>query len=98
MKGKLDKDGCLWLWRKNQLKRQDCRSVNVKFNLFNRSAKVLICRDICSLFGEPYKEKTLQQSMNGLCPSQYKETGKIALDICQKILVFDELIDERKHD
>jgi hypothetical protein len=82
MNGKIDKEGVLKIQRGKSYKGAIC--VNGPKTDLDRCA---FCRDSCSHFGEP---KTLGEPIKFIC-------GTITeLQLCQRTLVFDELLDERE--
>jgi len=83
-RGKIDKNGHLFLWRAGKWKQQYCY----------QSGERVYCGDLCPLFGDP--EPGGEISMDG---KKFHEDGTITLSICDDtILVFDNFKDERKGD
>jgi len=89
MKGKINSNGFLYIYRKDFYKIQYCPySCNQNINyedwrpLYNCNQNIY-CGDWCPLFGEPEK-----------CKIGLKEYWKLEI-CCKKTLIFDELIDER---
>jgi len=81
MKGKIDKFGHLFIYRKSRYRAQCCPFINSSENMS------ICCGDWCPHFGEPEFHEI---------PSAGKIIKEWILRICQnKILVFDEFIDER---
>jgi hypothetical protein len=53
------------------------------------------CGDWCPLFGEPYPHTERRNPFSALDLST-ELTGKTALSLCHKTLIFDEFTDERE--
>ena len=106
MKGKIDKNGCLWMTRADGMP---------KYMLccYAKGRDNLNCGDLCPHFGEPIKRMslTLRPYVSSVDPMEMKpavkdksrklyegeETGITILELCHgKVLEFTEFIDERK--
>lgn len=82
MKGKIDKDGTLYIERKGKYKCQCCPIPEIK----GMEGVVSGCGDWCPLFGEPVATTT----------EHYPDDDYITLTICNnRTLIFDEFTDER---
>ena len=81
MKGKINRDGVLELWRVYQFRVMECKRSGMAVVDLGRSPVIASCGDDCALFGEP---------------NPWSETRNIELEICEgRILSFDEFSDER---
>jgi len=84
MQGKIDKNGHLFIRRKNTIKEQLCPFYSAK-SLTGQN-----CGDWCPLFEEPERG----YKINADLLDENKKPFKI--NICQTTLYFDELTDERE--
>lgn len=90
MKGKIDKNGNLRIERDS---RRD-GTTYCPFQQTNFWGKDVLCGDRCPLFGEPYQHTERRNPFSALDLST-ELTGKTALSLCHKTLIFDEFTDER---
>ena len=86
MKGKIWIDGHLMILRGREMSPQNCPYAQ---------AIGTTCGDWCPLFGEPYPHTERRNHFNALDLST-ELTGKTALSLCHKTLIFDEFTDERE--
>lgn len=98
MKIKIDKDGYLQIFRKNDWKTQECRpGGGVNPNGYENHRYYAACCDMCPLFGEPEDEK--EPMYGGIHTSRggHGETKWIKLKICKRELRCkpEEFEDER---
>ncbi len=92
MKGRINQYGNLYIERVRGENAQICPfhdHDNVFYGRFYR------CGDWCPLFGEPYPHTERRNHFNALDLST-ELTGKTALSLCHKTLIFDEFTDERE--
>jgi hypothetical protein len=82
MEGKINKEGQLEIIKGGQILLQFCP--------FTKD----FCSEDCALFGEPVPELGSYYDKNN--DVDYKETGKIELELCHKTLIFDKFTDERE--
>jgi len=85
MKGKIDKDGVLFIERAGKMRAVTCPIHNPNF-----SDSEVVCGDRCAMFGEPEKVDTSQVIAGTLIISSGSR-----LSLCHKELVFEEFTDER---
>ena len=80
MKGKIWIDGHLMILRGREMSPQNCPYAPAT------------CGDWCPLFGEPYPHTCARSALD----LSTELTGKTALSLCHKTLIFDEFTDERE--
>jgi hypothetical protein len=90
MKGKIDKYGHLYIIRVRAEIAQFC-----PLHDNDLDGRLHVCGDWCPLFGEPYPHTERRNPFSALDLST-ELTGKTALSLCHKTLIFDEFTDERE--
>ena len=80
MKGKIWINGHLMILRGREMSPQNCPYAPAT------------CGDWCPLFGEPYPHTCARSALD----LSTELTGKTALSLCHKTLIFDEFTDERE--
>ncbi len=91
MKGKIDKDGSLWIQRGKVFRKQMCPFAGTE--AFKKS-----CGDWCPLFDADGLSKDLEE----LRSEPFWDGGRwdggrhLVLSCCKSVVVFDELTDERE--
>ena len=84
MKGKIDRDGFLWIERAGKMNETTCPYSQW---LNKTTEEPISCGDWCPLFGEPIL-KALRLFNNDV-------VNKMTIELCRKDIIFDELTDER---
>ena len=87
MKGKIDKGGALWIER--------CGKIMIQFCPYGKYGDH--CGHQCPLFSDPREDSGEDILLNALRDVyKLKPLKFIRIELCQKTLIFDEFIDERK--
>lgn len=92
MEGMIDRDGSLRIRRGGRMKIQECPFTSRDFKI-NDTLIHNPCGDWCPLFNEPIDE---YRKSTGIWPEQnLGPTGRKLLSLCQNVLAFKQIIDER---